>query len=119
MLPINNPLQWHYEFPKQHPFMSFQFMGAPLQDHDPRSRLDKTDNDKVHWKSIRLFLKSLNSSSHLDFQLLDENNMNNFAYWNTRHNGDIFTLDSKNLHYKKQTHNQYLPNYTEHHLSSS
>ncbi len=42
-----------------------------------------------------------------------------FVYWNARCIEDVFASNSKNLHYRKLTHNQCLLNYTKHHLSSS
>jgi hypothetical protein len=99
MFPINSPLQCHYEFPKQHPFRSPQFMGAFLEDHNPHSniwqnrqwpclntwqnrqwpRLNTWQNRQ--WQgTLRIhylpFLRCLNSSSHPGHQLLDKNNMN-------------------------------------------
>jgi hypothetical protein len=42
-------------------------------------KLDKTDHDKVHWKSIKLPSRFLNSSSYPGHELLNKSKMNNLC----------------------------------------
>ncbi len=73
MMPINNPSQWHYEFLYNTPFRVPNSWVLSYKATIHIQRLNKTDNDKVHWEP---FGHSLNSSSHCDHQLLNKNNMN-------------------------------------------